>query len=768
MTRLDLRQYLDTRLLLTMLCVVTLWACSTEHHRVEKKQAAEVEALNDSGTNLRNRSDFTNALLIHEKALRRATELHDSIGMIIAANNLGTDMRRIGNLQEAVGYHLSALDLAENIQPDTSDIAENGRLKALNGLGNVQLSIGKLAEAEITFRRALKANEEMKSNLGMAINYANIGSIKQQEGELDSAMVYYRLSMECNQREKSAIGIGLCHTHFGEVAEMRKDYATAQKEYKKAYDVLVPTEDIWHTVEPLIAVGRMMLKQGNTEDAIKVLKVAKDMADETKSLELRSKVFDLLSLAAEKQNNQGQALAYLKLHEALRDSMLSHNKMVEMENSRINYERRKNRRALDSIQQQYNHERTRKRMYLVFSILFAILSAITLTILLAWRRTERQKTQLIEENLSIVEKNIAIQKTLYANISHEFRTPLTVINGLTEQLEGNTLTAEGRTTALANITRQTEMMLSFVDELLNVAKSMAASAVVPWKQKQKTDAEALQDRKATMQKKASNKNDDKICPTVLVAEDNDDIRNYIYSLLSADYNMVLASNGKEALELLSMTMPDLIITDVMMPLINGFELLKEVRTNEDTRHLPVIVITARAEEEDKMRGLQLGADAYLQKPFKSAELLLRVEKLIEQRRNIMEAIFSTFADKKMREYYNDGNMSTRDVAFLKDCHRQAVDLLIHQELLPEALADRLHMSYSQLNRHLKSTTGMTVNGYIENVKVTKACHLLSTTNLSIGEIATSCGFQDNSYFTRIFKRAKGMTPSQYRQQNPTS
>lgn len=745
------------------LLTMTLSACHEKKNTrnptpIEK---ANVMAMNDSGSVLRNNSQFIEAITLHEQALQMAQKVGDSIGVVVAYNNLGTDMRRLGNQEEAMVYHLMALQEAEKMEGDTSYEARKNLVKSLNGLGNVHMNIGDWEEAEKSFRRALAGEQVLKSDLGLAINYANIGSIKKNRGDIDSAMYYYKLSMECNKRAGSTTGIGLCHTYFGEIAEIQGNYTKAIQEYRKAYDTLAVAGDDWHTLEPLLASARLNLECNNVEWAKGLIEIAYERATSIQSLEHQVEALRIKALIAEAEGNTPEALTCTKEANILNDSILTQDKLMEMQKMRINYEHERSSKDLAVLQGKYEYEREHKLMYLVMGLMALCVAIGAITIAVLYRRFQKQRRQAIEDNIQTIERNAKAQKELYANISHEFRTPLTIVNGLTERIEKDRLDEDEQQAALADIRKQSDMMLSLVDQLLQTARKMDGTVTVPWKtSNDKPDEDST--ASVISSSATSEKSRGKGKFTVMVAEDNADIRAYLHNLLSDNYNVILTSDGEEALKVLSSTLPDLIVTDVTMPKVDGFGLLEQVKKQEDTCHIPIVIITARVDDEDRMRGLQLGADAYLKKPFNSKELMVLIETLITQRQQMMAAFTSMILQGQGISEEHTSDLSKEDLGFLKECHSHATALMNKQELSTDTLSNRMCMSYSQLNRKLKSATNMTVNNYIENIRIAKACRLLTTSYMNVGDIATACGFQDVSYFSRMFRKIMKMSPTQYR------
>ena len=184
------------------------------------------------------RAKFNEATICHRQALELAEQLCDTIEIIQICNQIGTNFRRIGIMDEASTFHYKALTLCEQYYDKTSYVALKNRVVSLNGIGNVQLSMGNYSAAITAFRQALSGEQQLNSELGQAINYANIGAIFEKQGMIDSAWIYYRRSMLHNQAARSNLGISLCHTYFGNLLEKDKQWDNAIQEYRSAYDLM--------------------------------------------------------------------------------------------------------------------------------------------------------------------------------------------------------------------------------------------------------------------------------------------------------------------------------------------------------------------------------------------------------------------------------------------------------------------------------------------------------------------------------------------------
>jgi CheY-like chemotaxis protein len=246
-------------------------------------------------------------------------------------------------------------------------------------------------------------------------------------------------------------------------------------------------------------------------------------------------------------------------------------------------------------------------------------------------------------------------------------------------------------------------------------------------------------------------------PVVLVIEDNADVIEYIVLCLEQEYTLLTARNGKEGVDMALANIPDVVLCDVMMPEMDGFTVCRTLKTDRRTSHIPIILLTAKATQEDKVTGLTHGADAYLTKPFDVEELLVRLENLSALSKRLQERLADPDAT-----HDDVDEITTRESAFLSEI-RAIIRSHMSNELFDTSwLCREIAMSRTQLHRKLKALTGQPTANFIRSIRLSHARHLLETTDLPIGEIATRIGFKDFSHFSRAFAKTFGTTPSETR------
>ena len=245
-------------------------------------------------------------------------------------------------------------------------------------------------------------------------------------------------------------------------------------------------------------------------------------------------------------------------------------------------------------------------------------------------------------------------------------------------------------------------------------------------------------------------------PLVQIVEDNADVVRYLRACLEPTYRLMISPNGKAALEQAFDQIPDLIVSDVMMPEMDGFELCQTLKTDERTNHIPIILLTARVDTDSRLQGLELGADACLTKPFNKEELLLSILNLLESR-HALQMHYLTLATTAAEPVTpTEENAFVLKVRGIVEAHLNDADLDV------ERLCREVGMSNSNLHRKLTALTGHSANHFIRYTRLTKACTLLRNPELTIAAVTYDCGFNDPVYFARIFKQEFGVTPSEWR------
>lgn len=244
--------------------------------------------------------------------------------------------------------------------------------------------------------------------------------------------------------------------------------------------------------------------------------------------------------------------------------------------------------------------------------------------------------------------------------------------------------------------------------------------------------------------------------TLLLVEDNEELLKLMENVLSSKYKVLISRNGREALECISNHDIDIIISDVMMPEMDGLELCRRIKNDLNTSHIIVILLTAKTQTEDKLESYRAGADEYISKPFEIRVLDVRLENLLRSR-NKRQKDFKTDPQIKITEL----QFTSLDEQFLEKAIKTVENNLTEPDFDVVKLAELVHMSRSTLSRKIKTTTGLTPLEFIRNIKMKHACRMLEDKNFTVSEVAFTLGYYNRKYFASCFKEEFGMTPSEY-------
>ena len=249
-------------------------------------------------------------------------------------------------------------------------------------------------------------------------------------------------------------------------------------------------------------------------------------------------------------------------------------------------------------------------------------------------------------------------------------------------------------------------------------------------------------------------------PSLLIIEDNPDISEYLISCLEDQYMFLTAANGQEGIDIALEQIPDLIISDVMMPKKDGYEVCDTLKNDNRTSHIPIVLLTAKSDQDSRIQGLKRGADAYLAKPFHKDELLIRLEMLLENRRKLRARYANhdfQSSDKKDSNNYED--------QFFTLIYKVIDDNLFDSDFNVPALCEAIGMSRTSLHRKVKALTGKSVSLFMRSYRLSKGKKLLLNSSLTVAEIAYNTGFNDPGHFSKSFSQEYGVSPKVMRKES---
>jgi DNA-binding response OmpR family regulator len=251
-------------------------------------------------------------------------------------------------------------------------------------------------------------------------------------------------------------------------------------------------------------------------------------------------------------------------------------------------------------------------------------------------------------------------------------------------------------------------------------------------------------------------------PAILVVEDNKDLRNLLKLQLEDKYKVYIAANGAEGLRKVNQHHPDLVVTDLMMPEMSGMELLKAMRNDFQISHIPVIILTAKHDDEAKIQATSMGANAYITKPFNKEYLIARIEQLLGDRRSFRENIWKQESHTQPQETETYENyLQKKDLQFLEKINQVIEENLDNSDFNIDSIADNLGISRSAFFKKLKSLTGLAPVDMIKEVRLNKSIELLQNTDMTVSEVAFAVGFKESGYYGKCFRKKYGQTPTEY-------
>lgn len=392
----------------------------------------------------------------------------------------------------------------------------------------------------------------------------------------------------------------------------------------------------------------------------------------------------------------------------------------------------------------YHVQRTLLFVSLVVALILLIAVLLVWRAIVITRRANRQMKELGDE-----------QNRFYTNASHQLRTPLTLIIGPLQQLGESKTLSEGDHELLGIVQRNAEQLLHLVTDVLQFQKETQKMIQDP----QPDDAHAISRRSVQDgQHDIVVRDQSDELATVLIVDDNDDMRRYLRTLLLDRYYVLEASDGQSGWKLARESVPDLVISDVMMPVMDGLTFCAKLKADPLTSHIPVILLTARSTEQQQAEGLSQGADAYLTKPFSAEVLIAHIVSLLANRQKLKEA-FAAEKQQTNDNHEQDEKLSTPDKMFMDTLRQAILKNMSNTKLKMDDLGADMGISRVQLYRKVKAMTGMSPVELLKEMRLQRAMKLLKATDKTVAEVAYEVGFGTPGYFSSCFKKQYGKYPT---------
>lgn len=878
------------------------------------------------------------------EALAYAKKTGDPKRVIYNYSRLGQEVVRLGKNEEALEYVTEALKIAEEenlwfemayingqtgelynlgfnmtetalpflLKSDSIYVANNfqgdRRGSTLSYIGDVYSTFGNIEEARIYQEKALTIFKTSENEFKQKFISTKLASIEAQDQNYNKAINYLLESIAYYQDKKFPINEGICYTLLSDVYFESNQIDEAILAGQKGIDLNKKNNYDYGLFLALVSQSKILHEHGDYLKSNELALEAESLGLALKNYSNLKPVYEKLYLNSEKLGDFENAYTYAKEYKRVSDTLVAKQNIENAKELEAKYKNTQQEQEIKLLQSQNELVEEQKRSQR--NLLFAIIGLVFLAgLVLYFLYRNKQKTNQKLKEVDTIKSNF------FTNISHEFRTPLTLISGpIEKQLENTALTISDRKD-LEMVQRNSNRLLDLVDQLLDLSKlesgnlklhiregsvSMLLKSLtgafqykaekrdvdylvnieeiksawfdsdtiekivvnlltnafkyVPKHGKVKFSSaimnESLElvienDGEITGNKNieavfnrfyqadesadgvgiglalvkelvalyngtihventanktvlfniklpiykhqfsekeivhgiakststiqsivAGAKPDDEAqifeidadSPILLVVEDNEDIRTFVKAAFEGEYLVMEAENGAEGIELAIASIPDIIISDIMMPEVDGLELCKHLKNDERTSHIPIILLTAKVEEHAQYEGLEMGADDYVLKPFKTKFLETRVKNLVESRKLLRQRYSQEVVLKP-----KDISISRIDEKFIGKVQAILDAHLTDSDFSVEEFSNLLGMSRMQVHRKLKALTGLTASEFVRSQRLQLATSLLKESDITISEVCYQVGFNNPSYFTKCFKDAFGCLPSEYSQ-----
>ncbi len=440
-------------------------------YRQSGERAREMGVWAEVGHSYQDASRYMLAIKAHREQAELAEELGDTLMKASALNDLAVNYRRMGLYYEGLNYHSQAIALSAHATGKDRHKFMKCEAIGYNGAGNVYLAIGHFKSADSMLRRALAIETKLGSHLGMNVDNSNLGMVFERRGMIDSAWVYFKRSYEHSVAAKSNTGMAYCHMNFGRMYQKAKEYDKAITEFQLAMDVVPKERDLWLWLQPCLAIAGVNVTTNNKAQAEKYLDMALSTAKRIQAKEYFGKIYRLYSTYYRNQGNYQRALDYYILADAAEDSLLSTKNLFEIESLQSEIAHKQSERRMRVAQRELSLERTEKWL-----LIASVVALLALSGLLWYIARVRLRTYRMQKNF------MRVRNRFFTNITHEFRTPLTVILGMGEELvAGKQPSMEKQRSAGEMIVRQGRSLLSLVNQLLDISKVRSEVGEPEWR-----------------------------------------------------------------------------------------------------------------------------------------------------------------------------------------------------------------------------------------------------------------------------------------------
>ena len=754
----------------------------------QKDELGQIVAYRLLGTRYREQNQAQTALNRHQHGLAHANEMGDTIEIVRAHNQLAIDYLLMGQLENTAQHLLNSLALCTQYKDRYDKRAQQNLADTYNGIGHVFLLIQNKDQADGAFRAAQQIERQLNGDQNVS---ANARQTIRDDFEVNDSLIRSRLDSRsithiynmCMEQER-----------FNNVHNMKQTQAYYDMQRSQKNMFLIVSFMVLMLAIAIIGVLWYHLRSRNVKQIMmRDTQRVREIFFRNVTHEFRTPLTVILGISHQLQNEDiedvgqvrsaakmivrqsnsllaliNQLLDISKIRSAVGEPRWRHGDIVAFTNMIIQnflpYAESKRQELT------FTHSLTQIEMDFVPDYVQKMLSNL-LSNSIKYTPQYGKINVTVEKwgnkiKLQVFDTGIGIPKNEKSHVFDAFfqgerlgeeigtGIGLSVVKMTVEAMDGSvnvdSIEGQGSTFTIILPTKHSDAQKT--DEYPNFDANELEKEVIALPKENDNQAQFSIQKSSQAMAISEGKQ-------ILIVEDNQDIAQYIAQHLT-QASIHFARNGAEGLQKAKEMVPDMIITDVMMPgSISGLELCRSIRKDELLNHIPIIIISAKTTEDDRVEGLDAGADAYLVKPFNSEELLVRVRKLLERQQRLRDKL----ADMSLEENTPDATLSAADRQFMNRIVDTTYRLMAKGNVDMETLASEMALSRNQLNRKVMALTGMNSSAYIMKLRLARAKRLLKADiTMSVGDVALKCGFDDMGYFSRVFKQSFDMTPSQYR------
>jgi len=865
--------------------------------------------------------NFYSSLNYAEKALELAHQLSFKKGIAVARYRIAHCYWALGDSELSIDQALQAAYIAEKEKlPDV--LAETYRILAMNYRDQQET-----AEAEIYLQKAEKIAHQTKNwdLLSRVYNFSGVMQYTRNENEL--ALASYHKALAIAQRHPIAqFHISQVYSNIGEVySDQRKNNPKLESFFfNKALSIAKKTRNRSAQAAILNNIGKVLIREKRYPEASKYLNESLDLARELNVKRIIKNIYLSFIDLKVQQGKSREAQEYMEKYYAVRDSLLNEKKTRQIVKMETRFEAEKKEQKIKLLLQESQIQNLWINIWIVGSLLLLAAVGIIYRLQQLRARKIRQMLEIQTELNNKLNETDQLKSRFFANISHEFRTPLSLILAPVEEMIASSSLFLSHKTNLHLVKRNANRLLDLVNQLLDLSKldagkmglkmqneglmqflniltssfdslaeirqihfrkSINLPSTEMWYDKDKLEKiignllsnafkftdmggavsfsvspankgatlliqisdtgkgiaeedlshvfspffqsrliaadglagtglgltlvselvklhkgkieitsklnagtsisiilpvtkadlefeevqsnqdiriERYKDSLRTIARSDEPQTHGVYATSILVVEDNLDLRNFIVSCFGDDFRIIQAGDGEQGLELAIENLPDLIISDVMMPKMDGINMTEKIKKDERTSHIPVILLTAKIDTESRIDGFRHGADDYLAKPFVTEELKIRVENLIELRKKLAAKY-----RKNLLAPAELPRMPSAEEKFVFSLRAAIEGHLSDSDFTVEQLAEEMCLSRTQLFRKVKALLDMSPSEMMNDIRLQRAADLIHAKTDTVTQISYSVGFNEQSYFAKRFRKKFGVSPSEYSKSSPT-